>query len=59
MNSALNKYASVKKVNNYKLKLKKTLGWFLVFKNQSILKANYKKSSKRESTSKDCFSGRV
>ena len=42
INSVLNKYATLKKVNKYKLRLKKkTLGLLLVFKNQSILKTNY------------------
>ena len=41
INSVLNKYAPLKKVNKYKLRLKKNLGLLLVFKNQSILKTNY------------------
>ena len=41
INSVLNKYALLKKVNEYKLRLKKILELLLLFKNQSILKANY------------------
>ena len=41
INSVLNRYAPCKKVNKYKFRLKKNLGLLLVFKNQSILKANY------------------
>ena len=41
INFVLNKYAPLKKVNKYKLRLKKNLGLHLAFKNQSILKTNY------------------
>ena len=41
MNSVMNKYDPLKKVNNYKVRLKKNLGLLLVFKNQYILKTNY------------------
>ena len=41
INSVLNKYAPLKKVNKYKLRFKKNLGLLLAFKNQSILKINY------------------
>ena len=41
INSVLNKYAPLKKLNKYKFRLKKTLGLLLVFKNQSIFKTNY------------------
>ena len=42
INSVLNKYAPLKKINKYKLRLKKkTLALLLIFKNQSILKTNY------------------
>ena len=36
MNSVLNKYAPLKKVNKYKLRFKKSLGLLLVFKNPKI-----------------------
>ena len=41
INSVLNKYAPLKKVNTYRLRLKKLFFLLLVFKNQSISKANY------------------
>ena len=42
INSVLNKYAPLKKINKYKLRLKqKTPALLLIFKNQSILKTNY------------------
>ena len=41
INSVLNKYASLKKVNKYELRFKKNLGLLLLFKNQYILKTNY------------------
>ena len=41
MNSLLNKYAPFKKISKYKLKLKKTLGLHLVYKNQFLLKQTF------------------
>ena len=41
INSVLNKYAPLKRVNKYKLRSKINLGLLLVFKNQYILKTNY------------------
>ena len=39
INFVPNKYAPLKRVNKYKLRLKKNLEWLLLFKNQSILKS--------------------
>ena len=42
VNSVLNKYASLKRVNKYNKRVNKiNLGLLLVFKNQYILKTNY------------------
>ena len=41
LETLLNKYAPLKKVNKYKLRFKKDLGLLPVFKDQYILKTNY------------------